>query len=56
MHSRRAIASQLTWIQLHHICYWELVWCHLCLQQYEKAEKCARKLFVENRFALASHC
>jgi len=45
----KAIGSKLQWQQLHHICYWELAWCHSFNLNWEGTAKYADLLLKENK-------
>ena len=46
---------ELAWTQLHHICYWELVWSHATLQQWEAAASYAEKLLRDSKWSPATY-
>ena len=45
------IASQEEWKQFHHLCYWELMWCHAFKMEWAKAAKYADKLCEESKWS-----
>ncbi|XP_022087352.1 tetratricopeptide repeat protein 39B-like isoform X1 [Acanthaster planci] len=49
------IASQQQWRQFHHICYWELMWCHAFNLDWLMACKYADKLCKESRWSKATY-
>ena len=48
------IASQQQWRQFHHICYWELMWCHAFKLDWLMACRYADKLCKESRWSKVS--
>ncbi|XP_047663471.1 tetratricopeptide repeat protein 39B isoform X2 [Tachysurus fulvidraco] len=47
------ISSQQQWRQIHHLCYWELMWCHSFQQQWSEAYRYADLLCRESRWSKA---
>ncbi|XP_060793805.1 tetratricopeptide repeat protein 39B isoform X2 [Neoarius graeffei] len=47
------ISSQEEWRQIHHLCYWELMWCHSFQQQWSEAYRYADLLCRESRWSKA---
>ncbi|XP_035377173.1 tetratricopeptide repeat protein 39B [Electrophorus electricus] len=47
------ILSQQQWKQVHHLCYWELMWCHSFQQQWGEAHRFAELLCRESRWSRA---
>ncbi|XP_050457803.1 tetratricopeptide repeat protein 39B-like [Cataglyphis hispanica] len=43
--------SQNVWSQFHHLCYWELMWAHCSLQQWNKAVIYATMLMNESNWS-----
>ncbi|KAL6427087.1 hypothetical protein ACFW04_009332 [Cataglyphis niger] len=43
--------SQNVWSQFHHLCYWELMWAHCSLQQWNKAVMYATMLMNESNWS-----
>ncbi|XP_029160780.1 tetratricopeptide repeat protein 39B-like [Nylanderia fulva] len=43
--------SQNVWPQFHHICYWELMWAHCSMQQWNKAVRYATMLANESNWS-----
>lgn len=43
--------SQNVWPQFHHLCYWELMWSHCSLQQWNKAATYATLLTEESNWS-----
>ncbi|XP_043933140.1 tetratricopeptide repeat protein 39B isoform X2 [Protopterus annectens] len=50
---QQCIESQQEWKQIHHLCYWELMWCHTFQQQWLKAYHYADLLAKESRWSKA---
>uniref|UniRef100_A0A915I025 Tetratricopeptide repeat protein 39B n=1 Tax=Romanomermis culicivorax TaxID=13658 RepID=A0A915I025_ROMCU len=51
-----SVSAQSEWRQLHHVCFWELMFCHAFLRQWDRAAHYALKLFHENKWSKASYC
>lgn len=47
------IQSQSEWRQIHHLCYWELMWTHSFRQEWPQAYHYARLLCTESRWSKA---
>ncbi|MBN3271771.1 TT39B protein, partial [Polyodon spathula] len=47
------IASQQEWKQIHHLCYWELMWCHTFQQNWLEAYRYADLLCKESKWSKA---
>ncbi|XP_062871442.1 tetratricopeptide repeat protein 39B isoform X2 [Trichomycterus rosablanca] len=47
------IESQQQWRQIHHLCYWELMWSHTFQQQWREAYRYADLLSRESRWSRA---
>nr|XP_008521741.1 PREDICTED: tetratricopeptide repeat protein 39B-like [Equus przewalskii]XP_008521742.1 PREDICTED: tetratricopeptide repeat protein 39B-like [Equus przewalskii]XP_008521743.1 PREDICTED: tetratricopeptide repeat protein 39B-like [Equus przewalskii]XP_008521744.1 PREDICTED: tetratricopeptide repeat protein 39B-like [Equus przewalskii]XP_008521746.1 PREDICTED: tetratricopeptide repeat protein 39B-like [Equus przewalskii]XP_008521747.1 PREDICTED: tetratricopeptide repeat protein 39B-like [Equus len=45
------IFLQNEWKQIHHLCYWELMWCHIFLQDWKHAYYYADLLFHHSRWS-----
>ena len=45
------LAAQNEWLQIHHLCYWELMWCHSYRQQWQQAYTYADLLCKESRWS-----
>lgn len=45
------IASQQEWKQIHHLCYWELMWTHSYQQEWQQAYCYADLLCKESRWS-----
>ena len=45
------ISSQQEWKQIHHLCYWELMWTHSYQQQWQQAYRYADLLCKESRWS-----
>ncbi|KAL2079372.1 hypothetical protein ACEWY4_025116 [Coilia grayii] len=50
---QECISAQQQWRQIHHLCYWELMWCHSFQQQWSQALKYADLLYKESRWSKA---
>lgn len=50
---QECIEVQQQWRQIHHVCYWELMWCHSYQQQWAQALKYADLLYKESRWSKA---
>ncbi|XP_058406652.1 tetratricopeptide repeat protein 39B-like [Diceros bicornis minor] len=46
-----SIFIQNEWKQIHHLCYWELMWCHIFLQDWKQAYRYADLLFQNSRWS-----
>jgi len=51
-----AIRCQNDWRNLHHIAYWEILWCHVLQRQWKQAIVMADILFKENNWSKATSC
>eukprot|EP00118_Oscarella_pearsei_P014158 m.119538 g.119538 ORF g.119538 m.119538 type:complete len:461 (+) comp37699_c0_seq10:77-1459(+) len=51
----QSISAQTQWIQLHHICHWELIWCHCLKGNWRKAAEYAHGLFQASRWSKATY-
>ncbi|RKP18961.1 hypothetical protein ROZALSC1DRAFT_29389 [Rozella allomycis CSF55] len=51
----KSIASQSEWIQLHHICYWEMAVCSFHELEFSEAEKYFALLVRDNKWSKASY-
>ncbi|XP_028370155.1 tetratricopeptide repeat protein 39B-like [Phyllostomus discolor] len=49
------IFIQNEWKQLNHLCYWELMWCHIFLQDWKQAYHYANQLFQNSRWSKAMY-
>uniref|UniRef100_A0A3P8QDU0 Tetratricopeptide repeat protein 39B n=1 Tax=Astatotilapia calliptera TaxID=8154 RepID=A0A3P8QDU0_ASTCA len=47
------VSSQQEWKQIHHLCYWELMWTHSYQQEWEQAYQYADLLCKESRWSKA---
>lgn len=45
------IGSQQEWKQIHHMCYWELMWTHSYQQEWQQAYRYADLLCKESRWS-----
>lgn len=52
---QECISSQQQWRQIHHLCYWELMWCHSYQQQWTEAYRYADLLCRESRWSKVTH-
>ncbi|KAM9187490.1 tetratricopeptide repeat protein 39B-like isoform 1-T3 [Dugong dugon] len=50
---RKCIFVQNEWKQIHHLCYWELMWCHIFLQEWKEAYYYASLLSQHSRWSKA---
>ncbi|GAB1599888.1 tetratricopeptide repeat protein 39A-like, partial [Argonauta hians] len=50
-----SIESQSEWRQFHHLCYWELMWCHCYKNDWLIAMKYAERLCRESRWSKATY-
>ncbi|EOB01868.1 Tetratricopeptide repeat protein 39B, partial [Anas platyrhynchos] len=50
---QECIAAQQEWKQIHHLCYWELMWCYTFQQNWLQAYRYADLLSKENRWSKA---
>uniref|UniRef100_A0A9J7ZUA6 Tetratricopeptide repeat protein 39B n=1 Tax=Cyprinus carpio carpio TaxID=630221 RepID=A0A9J7ZUA6_CYPCA len=50
---QECISAQQQWRQIHHLCYWELMWCHSFQQQWRDAYRYADLLCRESRWSKA---
>ncbi|KAI5609288.1 tetratricopeptide repeat protein 39B [Silurus asotus] len=48
-----SISSQQEWRQIHHLCYWELMWCYSFQQKWSEALRYADLLYRESRWSKA---
>ena len=48
---QKSCASQEDWPQLHHVCYWELIWAHQFSQDWWGAHRYATLLFNESKWS-----
>ncbi|XP_045045437.1 tetratricopeptide repeat protein 39B [Desmodus rotundus] len=49
------IFIQNEWKQLNHLCYWELMWCHIFLQDWKQAYHYADQLLQNSRWSKAMY-
>uniref|UniRef100_A0A6Q2YKL1 Tetratricopeptide repeat protein 39B n=1 Tax=Esox lucius TaxID=8010 RepID=A0A6Q2YKL1_ESOLU len=49
------IATQQEWHQIHHLCYWELMWTYCFQQNWLEAYKCADLLCKESKWSQAMY-
>uniref|UniRef100_G3S5X5 Tetratricopeptide repeat domain 39B n=1 Tax=Gorilla gorilla gorilla TaxID=9595 RepID=G3S5X5_GORGO len=47
------IFTQNEWKQVHHLCYWEFMWCHILLQDWRQAYHYANLLSQHSRWSKA---
>lgn len=50
-----SIDSQSEWRQFHHLCFWELMWCHCFKSDWLMAMKYAERLCKESRWSKATY-
>ncbi|XP_074787677.1 tetratricopeptide repeat protein 39B isoform X1 [Athene noctua] len=53
MRFQDCIAAQQEWKQIHHLCYWELMWCYTFQQNWLQAYRYADLLSKESRWSKA---
>lgn len=51
MRFQDCIAAQQEWKQIHHLCYWELMWCYTFQQDWLQAYRYADLLSKESRWS-----
>uniref|UniRef100_A0A8C9BEM5 Tetratricopeptide repeat protein 39B n=1 Tax=Phocoena sinus TaxID=42100 RepID=A0A8C9BEM5_PHOSS len=49
------IFIQNEWKQVHHLCYWELMWCHIFLLHWKQAYRSAELRFQHSRWSKAMY-
>ncbi|XP_025723879.1 tetratricopeptide repeat protein 39B-like [Callorhinus ursinus] len=47
------ILIQNEWKQIHHLCYWELMWCHIFMRNWKRAYRYADLLYHNSRWSKA---
>uniref|UniRef100_A0A6I8SST2 Tetratricopeptide repeat protein 39B n=1 Tax=Xenopus tropicalis TaxID=8364 RepID=A0A6I8SST2_XENTR len=52
---QKCIVSQQEWKQIHHLCYWELMWCHSFQQDWLQAYRYADLLCKESKWSKATY-
>lgn len=52
---QECIFIQNEWKQLDHICYWELMWCHIFVQDWKEAYRYADLLFQDSKWSKAMY-
>ncbi|XP_058524028.1 tetratricopeptide repeat protein 39B-like [Ochotona princeps] len=50
---QECIFTQNEWKQVHHLCYWELMWCHIYMQEWRQAYHYANLLSQHSRWSKA---
>ncbi|XP_077598613.1 tetratricopeptide repeat protein 39B [Stigmatopora nigra] len=50
---QECVSSQMEWKQIHHLCYWELMWTHTYRQDWPQAYRYADLLCRESRWSKA---
>eukprot|EP00123_Amoebidium_parasiticum_P014586 comp22566_c0_seq4/m.34393 comp22566_c0_seq4/g.34393 ORF comp22566_c0_seq4/g.34393 comp22566_c0_seq4/m.34393 type:complete len:532 (-) comp22566_c0_seq4:63-1658(-) len=50
---QRSVSAQSDWVQLHHICYWELMHAHSAQGNWRDAAKFAKKLVTDSKWSKA---
>lgn len=48
---QECVSSQQEWKQIHHLCYWELMWTHSYQQDWPQAYRYAELLCRESRWS-----
>ncbi|XP_071953264.1 tetratricopeptide repeat protein 39B-like isoform X2 [Antedon mediterranea] len=51
----QCIEAQQEWKQFHHLCFWELMWCHAFKLDWLNASKYAEKLCQESRWSKSTY-
>nr|CDS33140.2 tetratricopeptide repeat protein 39B [Hymenolepis microstoma] len=51
----KSISAQSDFINFHHICYWELMWCHCVQGEWMDAMKYAERLACESKWSHATY-
>ncbi|VDD79539.1 unnamed protein product [Mesocestoides corti] len=51
----KSIESQSDFVNFHHICYWELMWCHCVQAEWMDAMKYAERLTCESKWSHATY-
>ncbi|XP_061100889.1 tetratricopeptide repeat protein 39B-like isoform X2 [Conger conger] len=49
----QCVGAQQEWRQIHHLCYWELMWCHCFRQEWLEAYRYADLLCRESKWSKA---
>ncbi|XP_036190690.1 tetratricopeptide repeat protein 39B-like [Myotis myotis] len=52
---QECIFLQNEWKQLDHICYWELMWCHIFVQEWKEAYRYADLLLQDSKWSKAMY-
>ncbi|XP_020017581.1 tetratricopeptide repeat protein 39B-like [Castor canadensis] len=52
---QECIFTQNEWKQVHHLCYWELMWCHIFLQNWRQAYHYASLLSQHSKWSKAMY-
>lgn len=52
---QKSVKSQHEWRQFHHLCYWELMWCHSFKCEWSKAAHYAGLLLEDSRWSKATY-
>ncbi|XP_019634534.1 PREDICTED: tetratricopeptide repeat protein 39B-like [Branchiostoma belcheri] len=55
MKFEESIVAQSEWRQFHHLCYWELMWCHAFLADWLMAASYAERLFNDSKWSKACY-
>uniref|UniRef100_A0A5S6Q917 Ig-like domain-containing protein n=1 Tax=Trichuris muris TaxID=70415 RepID=A0A5S6Q917_TRIMR len=50
-----SIDQQTEWRQFHHLCFWELIFCHSFLRDWRKARQYAEALYAENKWSRSTY-
>lgn len=48
---RKSWKSQSLWPQFHHICFWELMWAHCCMRQWDEAMNFSNMLATQSNWS-----
>jgi len=51
----QSVSMSIDWQQIHHICYWEMMWCHSFLGNWEQAAHFAGKLSTESKWSKSAY-
>ncbi|XP_057299554.1 tetratricopeptide repeat protein 39B-like isoform X1 [Hydractinia symbiolongicarpus] len=51
----KSVSLNIDWQQMHHICYWEMMWCHSFQSNWLKAAEYAEKLSIESKWSKSSY-
>eukprot|EP00111_Clytia_hemisphaerica_P020814 TCONS_00061384-protein len=51
----KSVSGNIDWQQVHHICYWEMMWCYSFKADWKKAAEFAEKLSTESKWSKSSY-